>query len=1276
MAYRYLAAASLVVVLLLLQQAPLIADAQPMPWRRCNVSSGNYTENSTYHANIEYLATSLPAYASSSPSLFASGSSGTIPDTIYALALCRGDTTNASACAACVSSAIETAQKHCALVKTVNIYDDPCIVRFSSQPFPISSPYSLAAFDAEIYPKIYSLAQCTPDMTAANCRSCLEDIIYLVGRKGGRVLGIRCNFRFETYPFFFGQPLLQLPGPPASSSAPVTGESSKHKSSAVVGILVPAIVLSSILVWFCSWNWRRRLAARSLQPIPTESSTDDMQSIGSLLDLSTLRVATDDFSEHKRLGEGGFGVVYKGDLPKGQQIAVKRLARTSKQGIEELKTELLLVAKLNHNNLVRLIGVCLEENEKILAYEYMPNRSLDTILFDAQKIKELNWGQRFNIINGIARGLQYLHEDSQLKIVHRDLKASNILLDSAYNPKISDFGLAKIFERDQSQVITHRIAGTYGYMSPEYAMRGQYSIKSDVFSFGVLILEIITGRRNFGSYGSEHNVDLINVTWDYWIRGEAIELIDPSLGGHYPIDKALKCLHIGLLCVQPKPADRPLMSAVNVMLSSTVRIPSLSKPAFWFQEIGDSSDLASSYLPFHPNIAATCVHSAMRRRTLLVVHAVLLLAAVTAQLPLAAGQPWSLCPTGGGTYAPNSTYETNLQSLISELQQNASTSPTLFAAGSLGAAPDAVYGVILCRGDVSSSDCYDCGTRSGQDVAGACNRTRGDAVLVYNQCYTRFSDTDFLTSMNNSGEAPLMNSDNVTSADVAGYDRAVTDLLDATLRYAVENASTSTSTRMLFATGQRVGADPGFASIYSAAQCTPDMSPAMCRSCLEDLVGKWWKIFPRTTIGARIVGTRCNLRSEVDKVQFYTGEPMLKIWADGLSPASSPGVVPGTSRGQNNSANKILEIVLPILTVAIVAAISFCLWNKRKKSRWGKADHFAGPDTSEDFESVKSTLLPLASLQVATDNFNESMKLGEGGFGVVYKGVLSGQEVAVKRLAKGSNQGLEEMKNELVLVAKLHHKNLVRLLGFCLEEGERLLVYEYMSNKSLDTFLFDEEHKRQLDWMTRFRIIEGVARGLQYLHQDSQKKIVHRDMKASNILLDADMNPKIGDFGLARLFGQDQTREITKHIVGTFGYMSPEYVTHGQYSTKLDVFSFGIIVIEIVTGRRRNNGPYYFEQNEDIISVVWRHWAEGNIAEMIDHSLGRNYPEEEVLKCINIGLLCVQQNPVDRPTMADVMVLLNSDANSTLPALVVHRPTSLSDESSGYSQTVTQLSPR
>ncbi|CAN6211884.1 unnamed protein product [Urochloa humidicola] len=634
----------------------------------------------------------------------------------------------------------------------------------------------------------------------------------------------------------------------------------------------------------------------------------------------------------------------------------------------------------------------------------------------------------------------------------------------------------------------------------------------------------------------------------------------------------------------------------------------------------------------------------------------------------AAAQPWPRCDPASGNYSAGSAYAANLLQLISGLRANASNSPALFASGSAGAGGTdaAVYGLVLCRGDVTASDCFDCGTLAVQDVEGVCNRTR-DAALVYNQCYVRVAGTDFLASANNTGMVALISGAGIPGGvNVTAYDGAVTRLLNATVQRAVEVSSASPSPRMYFATGQLVGLDPRVPNIWSMAQCAGDLSPAQCRGCLDHLVAVWWNGsgLPLNGTGARLDGSRCNLRAE--KGKFYNGGPMVKLQMNGEAavPAPAPAPVPGTTGGKSNSAGKLLGIILPIVFIAVVAAVTLYICNVRKKRR-SRATKLPRPThTVEDFETIKSTLISLASLRVATNNFDESNKLGEGGFGAVYKGDLSGQEVAVKRLSKGSNQGLEELRNELVLVAKLYHKNLVRLEGFCLEEGERLLVYEYMANKSLDTILFDPEEKGRLDWRKRFNIIEGIARGLQYLHEDSQKKIVHRDMKASNVLLDADMNPKIGDFGLARLFGQDQTRDVTSRIVGTFGYMSPEYVLRGQYSTKSDVFSFGILVIEIVTGMR-NTGRYFDEQNEDIISIVWRHWSEGRIAEMIDDSLGRNYLETEVLKCINIGLLCLQQNPVDRPTMSDVMVMLNGDSTSSLPPAA--RPTFFLDPSSCYS---------
>ncbi|XWS51980.1 hypothetical protein CRYUN_Cryun11dG0028300 [Craigia yunnanensis] len=298
----------------------------------------------------------------------------------------------------------------------------------------------------------------------------------------------------------------------------------------------------------------------------------------------------------------------------------------------------------------------------------------------------------------------------------------------------------------------------------------------------------------------------------------------------------------------------------------------------------------------------------------------------------------------------------------------------------------------------------------------------------------------------------------------------------------------------------------------------------------------------------------------------------------------------------------------------------------------------------------KDAALPLfsfANVSAATENFSLENKLGEGGFGPVYKGkLLNGQEIAVKGLSKRSGQGLEELKNETMLIAKLQHRNLVRLLGCCLEQGEKILVYEFMPNKSLDAFLFDKTRNKLLDWHRRMHVIDGIARGLLYLHHDSRLRIIHRDLKASNILLDNSMNPKISDFGLARKFGRDQTEDKTRRVVGTYGYMSPEYAFGGRFSLKSDVFSFGVLVLEIVTGKRNRgfSGP---DQDQNLLGHAWRLWIEERPLELIDNALGDLYNVTEVLRCINVALLCVQQRPEDRPNMPLVLLMLCGE--STLP---------------------------
>ncbi|KAB2097212.1 hypothetical protein ERO13_A01G145600v2 [Gossypium hirsutum] len=288
-----------------------------------------------------------------------------------------------------------------------------------------------------------------------------------------------------------------------------------------------------------------------------------------------LVAATKDFHPHQKLGEGGFGPVYRGKLDDGREVAVKKLSHSSRQGKKEFENEARLLARVQHRNVVNLLGYCVHGAEKLLVYEYVTNESLDKLLFKSNRKTELDWKRRYEIISGVARGLLYLHEDSHNRIIHRDIKAGNILLDDKWVPKIADFGMARLFPEDQTHVNT-RVAGTNGYMAPEYVMNGRLSVKADVFSFGVVVLELISGQRN-----SSFNLDvdahsLLEWAYKLYKKGKSLEFMDPVLASSAVPEQVAMCIQIGLLCTQGDPQLRPDMRRVVILLSK--RPGSLEEP--------------------------------------------------------------------------------------------------------------------------------------------------------------------------------------------------------------------------------------------------------------------------------------------------------------------------------------------------------------------------------------------------------------------------------------------------------------------------------------------------------------------------------------------------------------------------------------------------------------------------------------------------------------------------------------------------------------------------
>ncbi|KAJ3705344.1 hypothetical protein LUZ61_009049 [Rhynchospora tenuis] len=610
-----------------------------------------------------------------------------------------------------------------------------------------------------------------------------------------------------------------------------------------------------------------------------------------------------------------------------------------------------------------------------------------------------------------------------------------------------------------------------------------------------------------------------------------------------------------------------------------------------------------------------------------------------------------------GNYTANSTYGSNLEKLFSSLSTEVVATEG-FSKNTTGAEPDQISGLILCRNNVNSSVCGNCLNQSIVDIKNRCPYSR-EATVWYDFCLLRYSNQNFLNSTENSPLVYLWNTKNSTRGRIKGWEssniplKSYINTVMNILFYSISDQAAYTSEKWFGTDETNITAS--LPVIYGSAQCTHDMSNISCRECLQDLIHRMIQLFDGRKDGM-ILGVRCSLRYEI--VHTFSGYVDLQsssvtrklsdLPSSDNQPTASPVTSPPSDTSQGGINKPIIIIVCTIVALLLFGLCFSFVWIRRHRNPELSQEETICTTADEApniWSRELSSDLPLFDfnqIAKATDNFSSYNKLGEGGFGPVYKGVLQdGFEIAVKRLSSQSGQGLVEFRNEIQLIAKLQHKNLVRLVGWCIKGGERLLIYEFMPNKSLDCFIF-EEREALLNWERRFAIIEGIAQGILYLHQHSRLRIIHRDLKASNILLDSEMNPKISDFGMARIFGPKELQANTGRIVGTYGYMAPEYASEGLFSVKSDVFSFGVLVLEIISSKK-SMGFHLYGDFLNLFGYAWDRWNDEKCFELISSAL-IEAPQVQIERCIHVALLCVQENPADRPTMSDVIVFLSTES--------------------------------
>ncbi|KAL4577877.1 hypothetical protein LXL04_013992 [Taraxacum kok-saghyz] len=598
-------------------------------------------------------------------------------------------------------------------------------------------------------------------------------------------------------------------------------------------------------------------------------------------------------------------------------------------------------------------------------------------------------------------------------------------------------------------------------------------------------------------------------------------------------------------------------------------------------------------------------------------------------------------------------FYTNLNETFRNVRQQLANNNTHFATADQTRNSESVYVMGQCRNYMSARDCVACFDFADRTIRVCAGANGGRAVL--DGCFLRYESNSFYDQTTLPGNVGLCG--NRTSSRQRVFETTVDGLMS--------NLSIATpKINGFFAAATAAVNGTNTSTAYAIAQCAPTVTRDGCSDCLQKAYSNIQSCATDVTDG-RGVDSGCFMR--------FSASPFF--------PAnSSIDIAPFLLDGGSSNKGAIIGGVVGGVGGLMILLILILLWYRRSRKRTSPGNSLYGAT-----ELQGPMTYSYNDLKKATKDFREENKLGEGGFGDVYKGTVKGGNiVAVKKLAIGSAK--DNFDSEVRVISNVHHRNLIRLLGCCSKGPELLLVLEYMENGSLEKYLYGEK-RGNLSWKQRYDIIFGTARGLAYLHEQYHVTIIHRDIKPSNILLDTDFQPKIADFGLARLLPEDKTH-ISTRFAGTMGYTAPEYAIHGQLSEKVDTYSFGIVVLEIISGKRCTDVPNESAGDQYLLEHAWNLYETRMHLKLVDETLNPNdYKEEEIKKVIEIALMCTQSPVSVRPTMSEVVMLLSDrsrvqnppsrqNVNFTDIRIQVENSTSTTLSMSNADATITELTGR